>query len=476
MKELLNYIFNNNIPLTILVILAILIFIIEFKKNWDSIKSICISIYKFFKNIVFRAISNHKRRKYNKCVSTIEFLEWQKKLLDKIYNPIIEKYNSTEDKENGVKCEYADVHGNKYEALFFRTNKDITPPFKELFDKEKVIYNNFDKKRLKEIKKDAKSYQKKYYKLVKPKIHYPYNIGYMLKDFDFHHQNVSDNNESFYFEAETGVYLENVYESNILEYELYKLYKKKKDKILGESVEEILKHLPQRKAIHDCFKDNNETSILTSGKGRKSLLSVSMMVLCKNKNNSYDALRIRRSENVDAKVGFLQFVPSGGFSALDAGLDFDSQFANASITKGLLREFLEECFGEADYSGVINHSPEDVYSNEIIKKIGLNNIHFLGTALSLVSLRHELCFLMIIEDEEIISKMKANDESDNTLHYIDIKKLAKKDFWLRYSNDNRDLLMLNATSAALYSLAMKYINDNILNQQNTEKTNKKLNQ
>ena len=36
--------------------------------------------------------------------------------------------------------------------------------------------------------------------------------------------------------------------------------------------------------------------------------------------------------------------------------------------------------------------------------------------------------------------------------------------------------MLNATSAALYSLAMKYINDNILNQQNTEKTNNKLNQ
>ena len=75
--------------------------------------------------------------------------------------------------------------------------------------------------------------------------------------------------------------------------------------------------------IHDCFKDNTETSkeILTSGKGRKSLLSVSMMVLCKNKNNSYDALCIRRSENVDAKVGFLQFVLSGGFSALDAGLD-----------------------------------------------------------------------------------------------------------------------------------------------------------
>ena len=125
MKELLNYIFNNNIPLTILVILAILVFIIEVKKNSDSIKSICVGIYKFFKNKVFRAISYYKRKKYNKCVSTIEFLKWQKEVLDKIYGPIIKKY--TEENPE-IKCDYADVHGQKYEAIYFKSNNDIIPP------------------------------------------------------------------------------------------------------------------------------------------------------------------------------------------------------------------------------------------------------------------------------------------------------------------------------------------------------------
>ena len=455
MKDLLDYIFNNNIPLTILVIIAIIIFIVETKKNTDTIKSICVSIYKFFKNKVFRLISNAKRKKYNKCVSTIEFLEWQKLVLKKLYKDVIEDYNSNEELNHSndlVKCEFSNLFNNEYEAIYFRSNNELKAPFKELFNKEEVIYNDFDKKKLKEIKNNTKSYQRKYYRLVKTKIHYPYNIGYMLKDLNFH-----DNN-SFHFKAETGVYLENVYTSNILEYELYKIYKNKKlrKNILEFNSNKMLELMPQRNSIHKNFMENNKlkTDILTSGKGRKSLLSVSMMVLCKNRNGSYDTLRIRRSENVDAKVGFLQFVPSGGFSALDAGLDFDSQFSNASLTKGLLREFLEECFGEEDYSGVVNHSPEDIYSNEIIRKIDFNNIYFLGTALSLVSLRHELCFLMVIDDEEIISKMKSNDESDNTLHFIDIKKLEKEEFWNRYSkNNNKDVLMLNATSASLLNLA-----------------------
>ena len=457
MKDFLNYVFNNNIPLTILVILAIFVFVVEIKNNTDSIKSICVGIYKFFKNIVFRLISNHKRKKYNKCVSTIEFLKWQQELLDLIYKDTIKEFNDDEEKnykDSAVKCEKAELYNNYFESVYFKAKNEINPPFNELFNKEAVRYNNFDKKILKKIKRGATSHQKRYYRLVKPKIHYPYNVGYMLENFNFHHD---ENGKNFYFDASTGVYLENVYESNVLEYELYKVYKHKRLRkdIFFKPIDKILDYLPQRKAIHQSFNENGKlsTKILTSGQGRKSLLSVSMLVLCKNRNNSYDVLRIRRSENVDAKVGFLQFVPSGGFSSLDAGLDFDSQFANASLTKGLLREFLEECFGENDYSGVVNRSPEDIYTNEVIRKIDFNNIYFLGTALSLVSLRHELCFLMVIDDEEIISKMKANDESDNTLHYIDVKKLQDENFWKRYNNDDRDIQMLNATSAALFKLA-----------------------
>lgn len=452
MKDFLNLIFDNKIPVFILYVLALIFFLVEFFTNLKAIGKFFAIIGKFFRDKVWRFHKNGTRKRYNKTVSTTDFLDWQKKLLKRVYGDVVQKFNNEEKlKDSPVVCDYSSLFNHEYESVYFKSNNLIRAPFKELFNKEEVLYNDFDKIILKGIKKNAKHYQKKYYAIIKPTIHFPYNVGYMLKEFNFH-----DQNDNFHFKAQTGVYLQNVYESNMLEYELYKLYKKKKN-IDNLSIDEILEYLPQRNAIHKNFLDSNKnlsTDIFTSGAGRNSLLSVSMMVLCKNKNG-YDALRIRRSENVDAKVGFLQFVPSGGFSSLDAGLDFDSQYANASIIKGLLREFLEECFGEEDYSGVINHSPEDIYSNEIIKKIDLKKIYFIGTALSLVSLRHELCFLMVIDNEEIISKMKANDECDKTLRYVDILQLEKEEFWSRYSENNKnrdDILMLNATSAALYNL------------------------
>ncbi len=449
MKESIVLVFGT-VPLIILIALAVLTFFVEGKKNWDVLKKLYEDTKNCCKNKIFRYFHNKKLEKYNKTVSTKEYLEWQYKVLNKIYKPIINVFNERyKNDPRKIKCNEAGLKDfdYKYEALCFNTpDLDIKPPFKDLFKKEDVTYNSFDKEKLKEIKKGADKDQRAYYRLVKSKIHYPYNLGYMLESIDY------ENN--FYIKAKTGVYLQNVYESNILEYELYKLYKNKKlnKNLKDKKINEVLELLPQRKKIHDAF--NNEAEIFSSGVGRNSLLSVSMMVLCKNRSDSYDALRIRRSADVDAKAGFIQFVPSGGFSSLDAGLDFDSQYANASITKGLLREFLEECFGEKDYSGVINHSPEDVYNHEVFKSIDINNsIHFVGTALSLVSLRHEMCFLMIIDDENVTNKMKANEESDNTLHYIDIKQLEKEEYWMQYSKDNKDdIYMLNATSAALWQL------------------------
>ena len=85
-------------------------------------------------------------------------------------------------------------------------------------------------------------------------------------------------------------------------------------------------------------------------------MGVQAMVFCKNNfTNRYDVLRIRRSDKVDAKSDFLQFVPSGGFSALNNSLDYDTQIDEFSVAKAILRELLEECFGEED--GV----PQKVY-------------------------------------------------------------------------------------------------------------------
>ncbi len=251
--------------------------------------------------------------------------------------------------------------------------------------------------------------------------------------------------------------------SHILEYELYELYKKNKRckwKIETKDRNTILKKLPIRNEIHQYFINmGKENRILLSGKGRSSLLGVQIFVLVKNCSGKYDALRIRRSENVVAKPGFLQFVPSGGFEAMNDCVDYDSQWDNYSISKVVFRELLEECFGqdEDDRKAVGNNvSPDKIYGNPQIKNIlqKLNDkndgsrMQLLGSAMSLVGLRHELSFILKIDDPELSTVFISNYESNMAIHMIDIEMLEQGDFWME-----DDIKKLNCTSAALFELA-----------------------
>lgn len=122
--------------------------------------------------------------------------------------------------------------------------------------------------------------------------------------------------------SRVGNYEGNIKISHILEYELYNLYKKYSGNTVNDRVW-FLNHLPIRNYIHRNNKDSEY--FFRSGKDRESLLSVQMFVMVKNHSNSYDALRIRRSSDVAAKAGYLQFVPSGGFESINDCTDFDSQ-------------------------------------------------------------------------------------------------------------------------------------------------------
>lgn len=178
--------------------------------------------------------------------------------------------------------------------------------------------------------------------------------------------------------------------------------------------------------------------------------------------NIYDVLRIRRSAKVSAKAGYLQFVPSGGFEAMNDGTDFDTQWDNYSISKVIFRELLEECFGidEDDKAFSSNTvSPDRIYHNVYINKliemlIDENPkafLEFVGTSMSLVGLRQELCFVMRIDDSSFANQLTSNYESKAAIHLIDIHELEKEEFWIR--DKSNDLEVLNCTSAGLLELA-----------------------
>lgn len=433
---------------------AIIVAIIDCYKNWKSLKE----LFKDIRNGFIRAISFNKtraRRKFNKKLSSIEYVEWQKKQLLDIYRPIIKKY-----KDKAQHCDIAKLFDYEYDAVWFKSVA-IDYPFSQIKERSKLgnfelcVTNKNGVKRIKHAKQAKIS--KHYYRLLKPTIKFPNNIGYMLDELNF-------SQNGFSFSAYPSTYYMNVCQSNVLEYELYKEYKPNKKGIPDVK----LKDLSMRSKIHECFRAD-ESEILINGKGRASLLGVQAMVFCKNRYESYDVLRIQRSENVDDKVNFYQFIPSGGFSALESGFSHDTVISNFSLSKAILRELLEECFGEEDFSGRKNISPENIYANEVLKKLDLINgktlVQFIGSTLNLVNLRHELCFLIVIDDFDIVDRIRNNEECSNVIQFISAKKLASKEYWeYEYSKEKvddkhlrqvADYKMLNPTSAALWNLVQQ---------------------
>lgn len=407
------------------------------------------------------------RENYNKTLIAEEFISWQYKVMQKIYQPLIDEKRQ----QWGLKINMTKLVIGQKEKLFESITLHLKPvpfPFASICPKEELeTRKDVSKDKYPEIKDNNRRLVNKYYRLIKSTIRYPKRMGYMLDELVF-------DREHWHIKAYVGNYENNLKTSHIMEYELYRMYKKcqnKCDKIDNMTRKEVLDRLPIRRTIHQQFE--NESDILISGKHRSSLLGVQLFVMVKNYNGSYDVLRIRRSSNVAAKANYLQFIPSGGFEAINDCDDFDSQWDNYSISKVLFRELLEECFGidedDNNLSGN-NVSPERIYYNvhvkELVKMLEPGAVEpkkaqmeLLGTTMSLVGLRHELSFVLKIEDMDFASQLTANYESKSAIHLMDIRNLENIDFWLKEGGREAggkggrdDLSLLNCTSAGLFEL------------------------
>lgn len=292
---------------------------------------------------------------------------------------------------------------------------------------------------------------KRYKQIIGKNIKHPFLPGFMLKRYE-----LDNDNRIKHIFVRLGSYYQNVYTSHILEYELYYAYKKTINQPIDLNI--IWKYLPYRRQIHG---NNNIFDVLYSGINRYSLLGVQMFVTFYDHNQKeYVTLLLKRSQNVAAKPGYYQFVPSGGFELYEKEKTCNISVIedHFSFRKVIFREYLEEVFGLDEFKGVnllqnnettykiLNH-PEVLYLLDLINKQEAF-MELLGSAVDLVGLRHELSFLLRIDNEEFSRKIfSPNDEFDKSKTKIPNIRVKLSELERLLQDEHN----INPTSAALYA-------------------------
>lgn len=379
-------------------------------------------IWKKLNNYWFVVRKEKNAKKYSEVVASEDFIEFQTKVLMAYYG-----------KEN---CLY--LFERYYPAFILYGDTTLSDPFNELNEPDNLCLTD------KNYPFRESHYYKKYKGVISATIKRPLMQGYMLESFSYNNEGKIKG-----LSAWVGTYEENVYTSHILEYEIYRMYIKHRKNLSKADIESVAqKEMPIRNKIHE---NRPIANVLRSGCARASLLGVQMLILFKDKNGSYKVLVIKRSQDVAAKPGFIQFVPSGGFEVFENSDTHNKRelLENFSVKNALFREYVEELFGIEEFEfGQGGETINKVSNYSQVKEIqnmidnGTAKFVFLGSAVDLTGLRHELSFALVINDDRYCENIfKSNSESKKIERYSfeDIEGIEEKH-------------KINPTSAALWKL------------------------
>lgn len=418
---------------------------------------------------------NEIRKHFYSLLNSTEFQNWRDKVLLEIYG---ENY-------------FTKVFNISFPAFVIEFEKYFQySEFKELYDKDDLSFEGVPLKELrhKEINvpdihntlivksgspkeiKEKKKLILEYKKILGDSVKYPKLIGFMLDHYKLNNKRIA------HIYPKLGDYALNLFSSHILEYELLRAFEKVGNKNFKEY--NLWDYLPFRKYIHQPNSENyNIENILYSGERRYSLFSVQCFVMFKDKDkNKYTTILMKRATDptkVAAKVGFYQFPPAGGFELYEKEEIHtgDTIIENYSLRKAIFREYLEEIFGIDDFKAVNSTTNQEttnniLYHNEVqlimsMIEQGSATFELLGVAVDLVGLRHELSFILKIDDETYSSTKHfcpndefTRDQSVASKIRIPVSDLEK----LLHNRQN-----INQGSALLYHMAKKWCKQKNIN-------------
>lgn len=149
----------------------------------------------------------------------------------------------------------------------------------------------------------------------------------------------------------------------------------------------------------------------------------------------------------------------------------DAIIENYSLRKAILREYLEEIFGIDDFKAVdpvtnCETTNNVLYHKEVQDIISMINsgkakFELIGVAVDLVTLRHELSFILMIDDESYSSTKHFCPNDEFTRDQSVASKIRIPISELESLLNNRQ--NINQGSAILYYMVKKWCKENNIN-------------
>ena len=258
--------------------------------------------------------------------------------------------------------------------------------------------------------------------IMKENVKFPDRPCFMLKKLE-----VNESDEMTSVSVSIGTYGENMYSNQILEYELFSLYKKYGSINIENANDTVWNSIQNQMVLRNAKKkqkDQSTMEFLCDGRGRYSMFAVQMLVLIRE-GNSFKVMIFQRSKTVAVAPGDYQMVPAGAFEIFNNNKPEYAKhdiIANLSPGTSVFREYLEEIIGEKGCEG---NGPGGVSTiltkNKELQKVFelLDNkkaaFRFLGVVADLVYLRDYLSFVLVIADPEYARNtlFLGNDEAMN---------------------------------------------------------------
>ncbi len=367
-----------------------------------------------------RAIK-HRENTFNE-INSKEFQEWELKTLKEIYK----------------NTDMVDLYDQTYTAAMIEPAKRFSYPFDSLCTLEDTKIKRISPSKI----------QKKYLKFLGGTFRMNMT-GFAMTKLD-----VNNDNKVEHVHAIASDYKSNLITAHILEWELYNLYKKEKD---ITDFSNIMDKLPLRKSYHGDKPPHQ--AIFDPSDNALPLISVQGLIIYKDtRSGGDDGWKIvvaQRSSNVTLRPNLWQFQPAGGFEVFGREGEENEILLKQGfdIRTALLREYAEELFRVDEFQHKSDsRDATSVLSEENVARLigmikkGTAHMEFIGTVVELAFLRHEMTFLIVIDDEEYCKHgFKGSDESK------EIISMSPKDVRNYLSGGN-----LHSSSAGALQLAMKH--------------------